>query len=161
MEHSNFKKYMNDLGYIQALIEENELLRGEIRVAREAAEITANLVVKQFEETGDIDFGYDVLGIARYRANFFKQKYGVAAVFRQIPEEIMTAKQLGLPEVITKLASLPRGLVLVTGPSMWQIVRERTISLPSKILSNLSIKVRDVSSITVKSASTPKHSPQH
>ncbi|MBW1693303.1 MAG: Flp pilus assembly complex ATPase component TadA, partial [Deltaproteobacteria bacterium] len=73
--------------------------------------------VKVFEETGDVDFGYDVLGIARYRANFFKQKYGVAAVFRQIPEEIMTAKQLGLPDVITKLASLPRGLVLVTGPT--------------------------------------------
>ncbi len=80
-------------------------------------EIAPEHKVKVFEETGDIDFGYDVLGIARYRANFFKQKYGVAAVFRQIPEEIMTAKQLGLPEVITKLASLPRGLVLVTGPT--------------------------------------------
>jgi twitching motility protein PilT len=80
-------------------------------------EIAPEHKVKIFEETGDVDFGYDVLGIARYRANFFKQKYGVAAVFRQIPEEIMTAKQLGLPDVITKLASLPRGLVLVTGPT--------------------------------------------
>ena len=80
-------------------------------------EIAPEHKVKVFEETGDIDFGYDVLGIARYRANFFKQKYGVAAVFRQIPEEIMTAQQLGLPEVISKLASLPRGLVLVTGPT--------------------------------------------
>ncbi len=80
-------------------------------------EIAPEHKVKVFEETGDVDFGYDVLGIARYRANFFKQKYGVAAVFRQIPEEIMTAKQLGLPDVITKLASLPRGLVLVTGPT--------------------------------------------
>ena len=80
-------------------------------------EIAPENKVKVFEETGDIDFGYDVLGIARYRANFFKQKYGVAAVFRQIPEEIMTAQQLGLPEVISKLASLPRGLVLVTGPT--------------------------------------------
>ncbi len=80
-------------------------------------EIAPEHKVKIFEETGDVDFGYDVLGIARYRANFFKQKYGVAAVFRQIPEEIMTAKELGLPDVITKLASLPRGLVLVTGPT--------------------------------------------
>ena len=80
-------------------------------------EIAPEHKVKVFEETGDVDFGYDVLGIARYRANFFKQKYGVAAVFRQIPEEIMTAQQLGLPEVISKLASLPRGLVLVTGPT--------------------------------------------
>ena len=68
-------------------------------------------------KTGDIDFGYDVLGIARYRSNFFMQKYGVAAVFRQIPEQIMTAEQLGLPAVLSKLASLPRGLVLVTGPT--------------------------------------------
>ena len=45
-------------------------------------EIAPEQKVKVFEETGDIDFGYDVLGIARYRANFFKQKYGVAAVFR-------------------------------------------------------------------------------
>ena len=80
-------------------------------------EIAPEHKVKEFEETGDIDFGYDVLGIARYRSNFFMQKYGVAAVFRQIPEQIMTAEQLGLPEVISKLASLPRGLVLVTGPT--------------------------------------------
>lgn len=80
-------------------------------------EIAPEHKVKEFEETGDIDFGYDVLGIARYRSNFFMQKYGVAAVFRQIPEQIMTAEQLGLPKVISKLASLPRGLVLVTGPT--------------------------------------------
>jgi len=80
-------------------------------------EIAPEHRVKEFEETGDIDFGYDVLGIARYRANFFMQKNGVAAVFRQIPEQIMTAEQLGLPSVISKLASLPRGLVLVTGPT--------------------------------------------
>ncbi len=80
-------------------------------------EIAPEHKVKEFEETGDIDFGYDILGIARYRSNFFMQKYGAAAVFREIPANIMTAKQLGLPSVITKLASLPRGLVLVTGPT--------------------------------------------
>jgi len=73
--------------------------------------------IKLFEETGDIDFGYEIPGVARYRSNFFMQKNGCAAVFRQIPEEIMTAEQLGLPSVISKLASLPRGLVLVTGPT--------------------------------------------
>ena len=73
--------------------------------------------IKQFEETGDIDFGYEIPGVARYRSNFFMQKNGCGAVFRQIPEEIMTAEQLGLPGVISKLASLPRGLVLVTGPT--------------------------------------------
>ena len=73
--------------------------------------------IKQFEETGDIDFGYEIPGVARYRSNFFMQKNGCGAVFRQIPEEIMTAEQLGLPNVISKLATLPRGLVVVTGPT--------------------------------------------
>lgn len=80
-------------------------------------EIAPEDKVKVFEETGDVDFGYEIPGMARYRANFFMQKYGVAAVFRQIPEEIMTAEMLGLPAVVSKLASLPRGLVLVTGPT--------------------------------------------
>jgi twitching motility protein PilT len=80
-------------------------------------EITPEHKVKQFEETGDVDFAYEIPGLARYRANFFEQKYGVGAVFREIPSEILTCEQLGLPPVISKLASLPRGLVLVTGPT--------------------------------------------
>lgn len=73
--------------------------------------------VKVFEETGDVDFGYEIPGLARYRANFFLQKNGVAAVFREIPSSIMTAEQLGVPPVVSKLAGLPRGLVVVTGPT--------------------------------------------
>ncbi|MEE8399541.1 MAG: type IV pilus twitching motility protein PilT [Desulfobacterales bacterium] len=80
-------------------------------------EIAPEEKVKVFEETGDVDFGYEIPGLARYRANFFEQKFGCAAVFREIPAEILTAEQLGLPPVIPKLASLPRGLVLVTGPT--------------------------------------------
>ena len=80
-------------------------------------EIAPEQKIKTFEETGDIDFGYEIPGLARYRANFFMQKYGVGAVFREIPSTIMTAEQLGLPPVVSKLASLPRGLVLVTGPT--------------------------------------------
>jgi len=80
-------------------------------------EIAPEDKVKVFEETGDIDFGYEIPGLARYRANFFMQKYGVAAVFREIPSTIMTAEKLGLPPVMSKLAGLPRGLVLVTGPT--------------------------------------------
>jgi twitching motility protein PilT len=80
-------------------------------------EIAPEDKVKLFEETGDIDFAYEIPGLARYRANFFDQKYGIAAVFREIPSEILTCDQLGLPPVIQKLASLPRGLVLVTGPT--------------------------------------------
>jgi len=90
---------------------ENDELKGILY------EITPEHKVKVFEETGDVDFGYEVPGLARYRANFFMQKYGVAAVFREIPAEIMTAEQLGLPQVMSKLAGLPRGLVVVTGPT--------------------------------------------
>jgi twitching motility protein PilT len=80
-------------------------------------EIAPEQKIKSFEESGDIDFGYEIPGLARYRANFFMQKNGVAAVFREIPSTIMTADQLGLPEVVSQLATLPRGLVLVTGPT--------------------------------------------
>jgi twitching motility protein PilT len=73
--------------------------------------------IKRFEETGDIDFGYEIPGLARYRCNFFQQKYGIGAVFREIPSEVMTCEQLGLPKVIARLAHLPKGLVLVTGPT--------------------------------------------
>jgi len=73
--------------------------------------------IKTFEETGDMDFGYEIPGLARYRCNFFQQKYGIGAVFREIPSEILTCEQLGLPKVVSKLATLPKGLVLVTGPT--------------------------------------------
>ncbi|MBW1847425.1 MAG: type IV pilus twitching motility protein PilT [Deltaproteobacteria bacterium] len=80
-------------------------------------EIAPEDKVKVFEETGDVDFGYEVPGLARYRANFFMQKNGVGAVFREIPSTILTAEQLGLPPVVPRLALLPRGLILVTGPT--------------------------------------------
>ncbi len=80
-------------------------------------EITPEHKIKQFEETGDIDFAYEVPSLARYRANYFQQKYGVGAVFREIPNKIATCDDLGLPSVVAKLATLPRGLVLVTGPT--------------------------------------------
>ncbi|WP_420208636.1 type IV pilus twitching motility protein PilT [Candidatus Electronema sp. JC] len=80
-------------------------------------EICPEPKIKLFEETGDIDFGYHIPGLARYRANYFMQKYGIGAVFREIPSTILSCEQLGLPKVITKLADLPKGMVLVTGPT--------------------------------------------
>lgn len=80
-------------------------------------EITPEDKIKVFEETGDVDFGYEVPALARYRANFFMQRVGIGAVFREIPNEISTCEQLGMPSVVSKLASLPRGLILVTGPT--------------------------------------------
>ncbi len=80
-------------------------------------EICPEEKIKVFEENGDVDFGYEIPGLARYRCNFFQQKFGIGAVFREIPSEIMTCEQLGLPKVIARLAHLPKGLVLVTGPT--------------------------------------------
>jgi twitching motility protein PilT len=80
-------------------------------------EVAPEYKIKQFEETGDVDFAYEIPGLARYRANYFVQKYGVAAVFRQIPDTILTVEQLGLPPVLNKLPLYPKGLVLVTGPT--------------------------------------------
>jgi len=80
-------------------------------------EIAPEVKIKQFEETGDVDFGYEIPGMARYRANFFNQKYGCAAVFRQIPSKVLSAEQLGLPPILMKAAMLKKGLVLVTGPT--------------------------------------------
>ena len=80
-------------------------------------EITPEDKIKVFEETGDVDFGYEIPGLARYRANLFMQRNGVGAVFRQIPNNIMSVEQLGLPGVVSRLATLPRGLVIVTGPT--------------------------------------------
>ncbi|WP_028586947.1 type IV pilus twitching motility protein PilT [Desulfocurvus vexinensis] len=80
-------------------------------------EITPEIKIKEFEETGDIDFAYEIPGLARYRVNFFNQSRGVAAVFREIPSEILTVEQLSLPPLLKNLALLPKGLVLVTGPT--------------------------------------------
>ena len=80
-------------------------------------EIAPENKIKLFEETGDIDFAYEIPDLARYRANFFQQRQGVGAVFREIPDEILTAEQLDLPGGITKLAMLHEGMVLVTGPT--------------------------------------------
>ncbi len=80
-------------------------------------EITPAPKKDQFEETGDVDFGYEIPGLARFRANLFRQKYGCAAVFRKIPSQVLTAEQLGLPPILTKAAMLKKGLVLVTGPT--------------------------------------------
>ena len=79
-------------------------------------EIAPEQKIKTFEETGDVDFGYEIPNVARFRANYFMQKYGCGAVFRQIPTKVLTADELGLPPILKKSAMLHKGLVLVTGP---------------------------------------------
>src|ERR1043166_8309974 len=85
-------------------------------------EIAPEYKIKVFEETGDVDFGYEIPNISRFRANFFNQKYGIAAVFRQIPSRVLSFEDFEkfdapLPVVLKKFAMLHRGLVVVTGPT--------------------------------------------
>jgi twitching motility protein PilT len=80
-------------------------------------EIAPETKIKVFEETGDVDFGYEFPGVARFRVNFYNQKNGIAAAFRLIPSKVFTLDQLGLPPVLKKFSMLHRGLVVVTGPT--------------------------------------------
>src|SRR5665213_3043744 len=85
-------------------------------------EIAPEYKIKTFEETGDVDFGYEIAGVSRFRANFFTQKYGIAAVFRQIPSKVLSFEDFDkigapLPAVLKKFAMLHKGLVVVTGPT--------------------------------------------
>jgi len=72
---------------------------------------------KYFEEKLEFDMAYEITGIARFRINCFKQMGHIAAVMRIIPLKIKTIDEWGFPPVFKKIAVLPRGLVLVTGPT--------------------------------------------
>jgi twitching motility protein PilT len=72
---------------------------------------------KDFEEFLETDFSFEVPGVARFRVNAFKQNRGAGAVFRTIPSKVLTMDDLGMGEVFRKITNVPRGLVLVTGPT--------------------------------------------
>ena len=70
-----------------------------------------------FNETKDLDFAYEVPGLARFRGNIMMQYRGIAAVFRIIPSTILSADELGLPEGVRRMTNFKKGMVLVTGPT--------------------------------------------
>lgn len=70
-----------------------------------------------FEENHELDLSFGIKGLARFRANIFIQRGATAGAFRMIPYKIMGIEQLGLPSSVNNLTLLPRGLVLVTGPT--------------------------------------------
>jgi twitching motility protein PilT len=71
----------------------------------------------RFEENLELDISFGIKGLARFRANIFNQRGATAAVYRQIPYEILGFRELGLPQVVEEICNKPRGLVLVTGPT--------------------------------------------
>src|SRR5262245_4016103 len=104
-------------------------LRGELTPAegwevlddRAARELMRELVSaeqwQEFETQRDLDFAYAIPSVGRFRANYLRQENGAAAVFRLIPEAILSVEELGLSPAIASLAQLEKGLVLVTGPT--------------------------------------------
>ncbi|MEO5340511.1 MAG: type IV pilus twitching motility protein PilT [Magnetococcus sp. MYC-9] len=72
---------------------------------------------KEYEEFLEADFSFEIQGLARFRVNAFNQNRGAAVVFRTIPSTILTLEQLATPAIFKEFAELPRGLVLVTGPT--------------------------------------------
>ena len=80
-------------------------------------EIAPERNVEEFKETGDTDFAYEIEGLCRFRCNLFQDLKGPGGVYRSIPSEIRTASDLGLSAEICNLATLTKGLVLVTGPT--------------------------------------------
>ena len=80
-------------------------------------EILSDKQKAHFNETKDIDFAYEVPGLARFRGNIMMQYRGIAAVFRIIPSIILSADELGLPDGVRRMTNFKKGMVLVTGPT--------------------------------------------
>ena len=72
---------------------------------------------KQFDEVLEVDFSFDLPGLARFRVNAFNQDRGAAAVLRTIPSRVLSLEELQAPRVFAEFSGRPRGLVLVTGPT--------------------------------------------
>jgi twitching motility protein PilT len=72
---------------------------------------------RDFEANLEVDFSYAVSGLARFRVNCFHNDRGVGAAFRTIPEAVWTFEDIGAPPIFKEIINVPRGLVLVTGPT--------------------------------------------
>jgi twitching motility protein PilT len=72
---------------------------------------------KNYEETLECDFSFEIPNLARFRVNAFNQNRGAGAVFRTIPSKVLTLEELNAPKIFAEIANQPRGLVLVTGPT--------------------------------------------
>ncbi|MFO0726574.1 MAG: type IV pilus twitching motility protein PilT [Myxococcota bacterium] len=80
-------------------------------------EVAPKRIQEQYLETNDADYAHEVVGVARFRMNIFRDRRGTGAVIRTIPSKVLTADELGLPPVTRTFCNFPKGLVLVTGPT--------------------------------------------
>src|SRR5690606_24450963 len=72
---------------------------------------------RDYEEFLEVDFSFEIPGLARFRVNAFNQNRGAGAVFRTIPSEVLPLEDLGCPRIFKELIEQPQGLILVTGPT--------------------------------------------
>jgi twitching motility protein PilT len=113
---SNHKPMIRLHGDMMELSADHPVITAD-RMKKLLGAITPEHNQTQFEETHDTDFAHEIEGLARFRVNFFMDRFGMGAVFRQIPMEIVTAEKLGLSKDVLNLCFLSKGLVLVTGPT--------------------------------------------
>ena len=106
---------MRRRGHIEEVEGEGVLDDASLRAM--LAELASEAQWQEYEATLDLDFAYAIPGLARFRANYLVQENGAAAVFRIVPEKVLTVEDLGLSPAIASLAKLSKGLVLVTGPT--------------------------------------------
>jgi twitching motility protein PilT len=102
-------------GALKELSDQPELSHGDLQVMM--SEITDRDSWINFEENGDLDFAYELDQKVRFRANYFRHHQGYGAIFRMIPTQIRSFTELGLPDVLKKIAGLRCGLILITGPT--------------------------------------------
>src|ERR1700754_4646779 len=72
---------------------------------------------RDYEEFLEVDFSFEIPGLARFRVNAFNHNRGAGGVFRTIPSEVLTLEDLGAPKIFRELIEQPQGLILVTGPT--------------------------------------------
>lgn len=84
---------------------------------RFAYSIMSEAQIKHFEEKGEVDFSYSILGFCRFRINIYRQRGSVGLALRAVPLTVPTIEELGLPPILKEISNLKRGLVLVTGPT--------------------------------------------
>src|SRR5687768_11044065 len=80
-------------------------------------DIMSNKQSRDYEEFLDVNFSFEIPGLARFRVNAFNQNRGAGAVFRTVPSEVLTLEDLGCPRIFKELIEQPQGLILVTGPT--------------------------------------------
>ena len=106
---------MRRRGHIEAV--EGESVLGDADLRALLRELVGDAQWQEYDAHRDLDFAYAIPGVARFRANYLAQENGAAAVFRIVPEKVLSVDELGLPPAIASLADLAKGLVLVTGPT--------------------------------------------